>query len=132
MVKNCHEREKPMIKDYKKIDPPDVELGNLTLENCSDIYVDANPDIYPVAWYGRINGDGQTWHVFPGHPDDCPEGFKIRQQFDNPTEALLDYASSLKEEHEGIPDSRLKDYAPFIGRKRSARWEDEAKRRGLR
>ncbi len=38
-----------MIKDFKKVKVPTVELGNLTLDNCSEHYVNKDEQ-------GRLSG----------------------------------------------------------------------------
>ena len=69
--------------------------------------------------------------MFAEHPKECPKGYTVKDQWDTPYERLVDYAMSLKEEHNDLLDRQINKPAPFIGKKRSARWEDERKRRGL-
>lgn len=121
-----------MIKDFQKVELPVVELGNLTLENCSKYYVNPNPEDYPLAWFGKKTKKGVSCYMFPEAPEKCPKDYKIRLQFDNPMEALLEHAEHIQKEHADLSDERMKERNPFQGRKRTSRWEDEARRRGLR
>jgi len=118
-----------MIKDYIEVKPQKINLGNLGLHNACSYYVDKDPKNYPIAWFGKKNE--QEFMIFPDKPENCPKGYQIRKQFDNPTEALWDYAKGIEEEHKSLTDVQINTPANFRGRKRCARWEDEKRRRGL-
>lgn len=124
-----------MIKDFKKCDAPDVELGNLTIENCSSVYVSKNPSFYPAVWYGEKKKDGAVLHyVFAHSPDEeAPKGATVEKRFDSPGEALLDYADWIKRDHADVSDERMLEMGkyPFGGFKRNSRWRDEMLRRKL-
>jgi hypothetical protein len=120
-----------MIKDFKTVDPPKVELGNLGLHNACSYYVPKDPKIYPVAWFARKHGNGTIHLCISDKPENCPRGYRIYEQFDTPMEKLLEYAQTIQEEHADLTDEQINYPASFIGRKRSARWEDERRRRGL-
>lgn len=120
-----------MIKDYKVQEAPDVELGNLGLNNASWFYVVKDPRDYPLARFGRKTKTGESFSMSLDNPDECPRGYKIRDQYDDPYDMLRQYAQELKEEHADLTDERINQEPSFYGRKRSARWNDERRRRGL-
>jgi hypothetical protein len=127
-----------MIKDYKPVDPPKVDLGNLGLHNACGYYVPKDPKLYPTRRLGYKDGKGEVCCclLICGEEEyketleeDCR--YQIREQFDSPQEALLDYAENLREEHADLTNEQINKPAHFNGLKRSARWEDERRRRGL-
>lgn len=120
-----------MIINGKVVKVISVELGNLGLHNASSFYVNKDPKNYPMAWFGKKTKQGKSLNIYPEKPEDCPKGYYIDRQYDNPMERLLDYANSIKEEHKDLSDMQIKANPPFIGRKRCARWIDEQYRRGL-
>ncbi len=111
-----------------KYDHTTIELGNLGLHNACSYYVNKDPKQYPMAWFQNATG-ASSWS--PDHPSNCAADETIRQQFDSPLEALLDYAKTIQGEHKRLTDEQMSKGAPFSGRKRCARWCDEQKRRGL-
>ena len=117
-----------MIKDYKQIDLPKVKLGDLGLHNATSFYVPKDPNEYPMARFGK----GNSFSLFTDKPENCPKGYKIRDQYDTPQERLLEYAQELESEHSDLTNEKMSetDY-PYPGRKRNARWYDEKLRRGL-
>ena len=120
-----------MIKDFKVSKSPEVSLGNLGLHNACSYYVPKDSKEYPKAFFGKKTKKGFRFLINADKPEDCPKGWKIKDQWDTPMERLLDYAIDLKEEHNDLSDEQINHNASFIGRKRSARWEDERRRRGL-
>jgi len=121
-----------MIKNFEKVELPKVELGNLGLHNCCSYYVAKDPNEYPMARFGRKTSEhGFSFHMFTDYPENCPDGSTIMEQYDTPLERLLDYAEEIRHEHKDLSDSKIDKPAPFIGMKRSARWDDERRRRGL-
>ena len=122
-----------MIKNGKKVELPKVNLGNLGLHNACSHYVDKDPKNYPIAYFSERSKKGKLTLVncFPEKPEECPKGYEVYEQYDTPTERLFDYARMLQEEHSDLTDEQINHPADFIGRKRSARWEDERRRRGL-
>jgi len=121
-----------MILNFKKVEPPKVELGNLGLHNACSYYVPKDPKIYPLCWFVKRHKDGHETHMcMSGKPEDCPDGYEIYEQFDTPMERLLWYADWIKDDHKDLSNGNMQKHAPFIGRKRSARWEDERLRRRI-
>ena len=120
-----------MIKDFIKVESPKIELGNLGLHNACSFYVPKDPKEYPKAFFGKKTKKGFQLMIYADKPENCPKGWKIKEQWDYPTERLIDYALDLKEEHSDLNNEQINHNASFIERKRSARWEDERKRRGL-
>jgi len=116
-----------MIKNSKKVGLPNVELGNLTVQNASRHYIDSNLERYPLCIFAR--GTFQLCRA--EHISEKPKGYRIHTQYDIPEERLLDYAKQLKEEHAGISDEIIRQDPGYNGRKRNARWFDERKRRGI-
>jgi len=121
-----------MIKEGKQIvSLPEIELGNLGLHNACSYYVPKDPKEYPKAFFERKTKKVTHCTIEADSPENCPRGYTIKEQWDTPYERLIDYACDIKEEHADLTDAQINKSAPFIGRKRSARWEDERKRRGL-
>ena len=116
-----------MIKNYKIVKVPKIELGNLGLHNACSYYVDKDIKNYPIARFGN----GNTSYMFFDKPEHCPKGLKVKEQYDTPSEALVKYAIGLKDEHSNLTDKEMSEYPDFIGHKRCARWEDEQRRRKL-
>ena len=120
-----------MIKNYQKVELPKVNLGNLGLHNACSYYVPKDPKEYPKCFFGKKLKKGERWIMQADKPENCLKGFQINEQWDNPYERLVDYAFDLQEEHKDLTDEQINHPADFIGRKRSAGWEDERRRRGL-
>ena len=110
-----------------KYDHATIELGNLGLHNACSCYVDKDPKHYPMAWFKR----GTTHNCYPQHPSTKDDDQTVDQQFDTPFEALLDYATGIRDEHKDLTDEKISKAPSYNGLKRCARWCDEQKRRGL-
>lgn len=123
--------ESKMIKNYKIVEIPKIELGNLKLHNACSYYVDKDTKNYPVARFGRKTKSGNTFNMFMDKPENCPKGMKIMEQYDTPAERLAIYAIELKNEHSILTDQQMSEPSTFNGHKRSARWYDEQRRRQL-
>ena len=120
-----------MIKNFLKVNPPDIPLGNLGLHNACSYYVSKDPKEYPLAHFAKKLKKSTRHMIYADKPENCPRGYQIFEQYDNPMERLLEYAQQLYEEHKDLTDNQINHNANFYGRKRSARWEDERRRRGL-
>jgi len=120
-----------MILNFKKTEQPQIDLGNLGLHNACSYYVPKDPKSYPFCYFARQNKKSITHIMIPGNPEDCPDGYEIYEQFDTPMERLLWYADWIKDDHKDLPNEKMQKHSPFIGRKRSARWEDERLRRRI-
>ena len=101
-----------MIKNFKVVQPPMVELGNLTLKNACSYYIAKDAKSYPQSFFAERKADGTTlMYCDWDRPENCPEGAEIEQQFDHPIEALLDYARWIKSDQKAISDG---DTSPFF------------------
>ena len=131
-----------MIREGKKVELPKVELGNLGLHNASGYYVAKDPKIYPLVRIARKLTKNEppfkkgavihnVYMVSESDIIELEEGEFILDRYENPLERLREYAQSLKDEHADLTDKQMQDQSMFIGHKRSARWEDERRRRKI-
>jgi len=120
-----------MIKNFRKVKPPTVDLGNLNLKNCSNDGVVKDPDVYPRVYFARrISPAGLKYWLGMWSPKDCPDEYEIETQYDTPEEVLLDYANDIKREFKDWSDEELKERR-FIGTGKEARRKDELSRREI-
>jgi hypothetical protein len=84
---------------------------------------------YPTYEYRRQGGkkgacDGSR--IVP-----TPEGYTEVIRYHDEDEDFQAYLLMVIEEHTDLPDAKLLEAPPFIGRGRNARWLDARKARGL-